>query len=239
MTFLVPIDLHLAVNCPPPQPREMQALRRGAPEAGLLYRFLGRSSQAVYHLPSVSVRWVSGGTTKRSNPSKGSSASTAAGATPPSHDDHDDFWSSAASPGTSDEHDSGGPSSGVASYGASSGHGSSRRLPGGRAYQQHDASSYHDPAAASYPPPPQPAFDMSSPFHISPNRQVQVRNFEGTLLIDIRHYYREGLSGAVKPGSKGIAMTLPQYIRLKAALAAVDAKIREHGDDPGPADWPQ
>lgn len=139
---------------------------------------------------------------------------------------HDDFWSSVTSAAqTTPAYQN------VASVEGSNWEG---QLPPGQAYQI--PTNNHGPDDRPSPPPP--SFDMSSPLHLSPTRRIDVRNFNDILLIDIRQFYKDQ-SGNVKPGTKGISMTVPQYVRLKAALATVDARIREHGGDPDTLEQPR
>ena len=56
---------------------------------------------------------------------------------------------------------------------------------------------------------------------------TNVRMFNGRYLVDIREYYIDD-AGERKPGRKGIALSLDQWEKLKAAVPEIDAKI--HGD---------
>ena len=48
-------------------------------------------------------------------------------------------------------------------------------------------------------------------------------SFKGKLLIDIREYY--GDDHDLKPGKKGISLSVEQWKKLKDNLAAIDDKI--------------
>lgn len=76
-----------------------------------------------------------------------------------------------------------------------------------------------------------PVFDMSHGTHLSPVRKVEVRSFNGRLLVDIRQHYKDA-GGSIRPGTKGMALTVAQYTRLKAAIPIIDDMIRAHGEDP-------
>lgn len=89
---------------------------------------------------------------------------------------------------------------------------------------------------------PDPVFDMLASMHLSPVRQANVRYFKGKILVDIRQFFK-GEDGTVLPMKKGIALTVPQWRRLQAAMGDIDSKIQEveqhggdfaHGGDEGP-----
>lgn len=96
------------------------------------------------------------------------------------------------------------------------------------------------PAGEAYRPPspgdgphqqqqhvtPPPAFDMSSPMHLSPVRQIDVRSFKGTTLVDIRQYYTAE-SGTVLPTKKGISLTVAQWETLKGSIDSIDKLVQE------------
>ena len=65
---------------------------------------------------------------------------------------------------------------------------------------------------------------MQSPMHLSPVRQIEVRSFKGTALVDIRQYYKAE-DGTILPTKKGISLTLPQWDTLKRAMNDVDRTI--------------
>lgn len=75
-------------------------------------------------------------------------------------------------------------------------------------------------------------FDMSHPTHLSYTRQVRVQRFQGKLLVDIRHFFKED-NGTIRPTTKGISLTVRQYERLKACLDVIDGMLR---DSSGPSD---
>ncbi|KAI1306232.1 transcriptional Coactivator p15-domain-containing protein [Xylaria venustula] len=65
---------------------------------------------------------------------------------------------------------------------------------------------------------------------LSPNRRVVIQNFKGKNYINIREYYSDN-SGELKPGKKGIMLTLEQYNLLLAALPAVNTELLSKGHD--------
>lgn len=76
-----------------------------------------------------------------------------------------------------------------------------------------------------------PVFNMGHPLHLSPVRKVGVRVYQETLLVDIRQHFR-GEDGKIWPTSKGISLTVPQYVRLKSCLSVIDDLIRAGGGNP-------
>jgi hypothetical protein len=54
-------------------------------------------------------------------------------------------------------------------------------------------------------------------------KRVSVSTFKGKTLIDIREYY--GDDDDLKPGKKGIALSIEQWKKLKENFAAIDEKI--------------
>ncbi|CAM9932441.1 unnamed protein product [Ascophyllum nodosum] len=62
--------------------------------------------------------------------------------------------------------------------------------------------------------------------HLSGNKEVRVRRFNDTVLVDIRSFFNnEG--GDIIPTKKGIALTIPQWKRLKAAVRDIDVRVQE------------
>ncbi|KAK5969002.1 hypothetical protein GCK32_013372, partial [Trichostrongylus colubriformis] len=61
-------------------------------------------------------------------------------------------------------------------------------------------------------------------------RYVTVRNFRGKALVDIREYYTDKTTGALRPGKKGISLSREQYENFKAVMSeernrAVDSPL--------------
>ena len=97
-------------------------------------------------------------------------------------------------------------------------------LPAGEAYGPYsNASSPKTAPSEQYKPD---VFDLSSPMHLSGNKEVRVRRFNDTVLVDIRSFFNnEG--GDIIPTKKGIALTIPQWKRLKAAVRDIDVRVQE------------
>ncbi|KAI1826028.1 transcriptional Coactivator p15-domain-containing protein [Xylaria intraflava] len=64
---------------------------------------------------------------------------------------------------------------------------------------------------------------------LSANRRVVIQNFKGKTYINIREYY--DANGVLKPGKKGIMLSLEQYSSLLAAVPAVNAELQSKGHD--------
>ena len=64
-------------------------------------------------------------------------------------------------------------------------------------------------------------------FEISAKRKITVRKFRSNVLIDIREFYEDKGSGEMRPGSKGIALTKEQYLKLKELFNEIDYAIKK------------
>ena len=56
-------------------------------------------------------------------------------------------------------------------------------------------------------------------------KYAMVRSFKGTTYVDIREYYIDRGSGALKPGKKGISLTVEQFKQLKGVMGELEEKI--------------
>ncbi|XP_028406935.1 activated RNA polymerase II transcriptional coactivator p15-like [Dendronephthya gigantea] len=63
-------------------------------------------------------------------------------------------------------------------------------------------------------------------FEIGKKRNLTVREFKGKVLIDIREYYEDD-SGNMKPGKKGISLSVEQWGALKEHISQVDEAIED------------
>ncbi|CAH2296542.1 activated RNA polymerase II transcriptional coactivator p15 [Pelobates cultripes] len=63
-------------------------------------------------------------------------------------------------------------------------------------------------------------------FQIGKMRYVNVRDFKGKVLIDIREYWMNQ-DGEMKPGKKGISLNPEQWNQLKEQISDVDDAIRK------------
>lgn len=68
--------------------------------------------------------------------------------------------------------------------------------------------------------------EVSEMFALSRQRFVNVRDFRGKTLIDIREYYEPEV-GNLKPGKKGISLTVDQWRKLTDQIEDINARIEE------------
>ncbi len=59
------------------------------------------------------------------------------------------------------------------------------------------------------------AGSSESIFELGAKRKVAVSLFKGNVLVNIREFYEDRATGELKPGSKGIALTVAQWQELK------------------------
>jgi len=59
------------------------------------------------------------------------------------------------------------------------------------------------------------------------DKLMDVREFKGKLLVDIREFYTDRSSGEKKPGKKGICLNPVEWQNLKRAVNYVDKKIQK------------
>lgn len=168
--------------------------------------------------------------------------------------EHDDFWTAAQTEATTTpayqqatqaSRDTPSPSADGDQWAVPGGFGAGR-MPMGEAYGP-SSTSGHGNNSGSPPFNPStntsdqreiyvrdPAFDMLKSTHLSPVKQAEVRNFKGKILVDIRQFFKGDDGHTILPTKKGIALTIPQWRRLQAAMGDIDGKIQEmeqHGGD--------
>ncbi|KAL2264687.1 hypothetical protein VTJ83DRAFT_7197 [Remersonia thermophila] len=72
-----------------------------------------------------------------------------------------------------------------------------------------------------------------NPFwEIGNNRRIGFSEFKGTTLVNIREFYTAP-NGELKPGKKGISLTLEQYKALLRVLPELNASLQAEGHDVG------
>lgn len=60
-------------------------------------------------------------------------------------------------------------------------------------------------------------------------RRVGVSKFRNNTLINIREYYEQ--DGDIKPGKKGISLSIEQYKALLKAIPAINSELRSQGQE--------
>ncbi|XP_065177304.1 activated RNA polymerase II transcriptional coactivator p15-like [Sycon ciliatum] len=60
-------------------------------------------------------------------------------------------------------------------------------------------------------------------FELSGKRRLSISEFRGKLLVDIREFYEA--DGEMKPGRKGISLSLDQWEKLKTLIPQVDEQL--------------
>ncbi|GIY92595.1 activated RNA polymerase II transcriptional coactivator p15 [Caerostris extrusa] len=68
--------------------------------------------------------------------------------------------------------------------------------------------------------------DDNEMFKLSKYRYVNVREFRGKLMVDIREYYEK--DGDMKPGKKGICLNMEQWNALKEQMENIEAAIKKY-----------
>ena len=61
---------------------------------------------------------------------------------------------------------------------------------------------------------------------ISKNRRVAVRNWKGSIMVDIREFYVK--DGKQLPGRKGISLTMDQWNVLRNHVEEIDKAVNEN-----------
>lgn len=64
-------------------------------------------------------------------------------------------------------------------------------------------------------------------WEIAPKRRVGVSKFKNNTLVNIREYYEA--DGQMKPGKKGISLTVEQYQAFIKVIPAINSQLREAG----------
>ncbi len=64
-------------------------------------------------------------------------------------------------------------------------------------------------------------------FELSAKRRVTLRKFKSNILVDIREFYEDRVTGEDLPGKKGISLTLEQFLKLKELIPCIEAAMEE------------
>ncbi len=58
-------------------------------------------------------------------------------------------------------------------------------------------------------------------FELGSRKRVCVRTFKGQVVVDLRDYYRDKTDGQMKPGKKGLSLSVAQWEKLQACAGLV------------------
>ncbi|KAI3395032.1 hypothetical protein diail_1855 [Diaporthe ilicicola] len=64
---------------------------------------------------------------------------------------------------------------------------------------------------------------------LSGKRRIVVQKFQGNWYVSLREYYEDKSSGEMKPGKKGIMLSVDQYQTFIGAIPAITKDLRKHG----------
>lgn len=73
------------------------------------------------------------------------------------------------------------------------------------------------------------------PLNPSGLRRVAVRKYKGMMLVDIREMYNDKNTGELKPGAKGISLSVEQFSALMGVMDDLVKTLRDNGADLGAA----
>jgi hypothetical protein len=66
--------------------------------------------------------------------------------------------------------------------------------------------------------------DKEPKFELGKMRYATVREFRGKVMVDLREFYNA--DGDIRPGKKGLALSLEQWNTLKEHMGDIDAAIK-------------
>ncbi|KAL8927905.1 MAG: hypothetical protein Q9172_001131 [Xanthocarpia lactea] len=67
-------------------------------------------------------------------------------------------------------------------------------------------------------------------WEITSTRRVNISDFKGQWMVNIREYYEDKSSGALLPGKKGISLPIAQYSTLLTLLPEIEAALVAKGE---------
>ncbi|KAL8858683.1 MAG: hypothetical protein Q9178_004771 [Gyalolechia marmorata] len=67
-------------------------------------------------------------------------------------------------------------------------------------------------------------------WEITSTRRVNISDFKGQWMVNIREYYEDKSSGAMLPGKKGISLPIAQYSTLLTLLPEIEAALVAKGE---------
>ncbi|KAL8689026.1 MAG: hypothetical protein Q9218_005204 [Villophora microphyllina] len=67
-------------------------------------------------------------------------------------------------------------------------------------------------------------------WEITPTRRINISEFNGQRMVNIREYYEDKNSGAMLPGKKGITLPIAQYSTFLTLLPEIEAALIAKGE---------
>ncbi|KAL8838168.1 MAG: hypothetical protein Q9176_005251 [Flavoplaca citrina] len=67
-------------------------------------------------------------------------------------------------------------------------------------------------------------------WEITSNRRINITEFKGQKMVNIREYYEDKNSGAMLPGKKGISLPLAHYSTFVTLLPSIEAALGAKGE---------
>ncbi|ROV92781.1 hypothetical protein VMCG_09047 [Cytospora schulzeri] len=64
---------------------------------------------------------------------------------------------------------------------------------------------------------------------LSNKRRIVVQKFKGNVYVNLREYYEDKKTGAMKPGMKGLMLSVEQYQTLLSTVPAINKELRNNG----------
>ncbi|KAK7737902.1 hypothetical protein SLS53_006280 [Cytospora paraplurivora] len=66
-------------------------------------------------------------------------------------------------------------------------------------------------------------------WELSNKRRIVVQKFKGNVYVNLREYYEDKKTGAMRPGTKGIMLSIEQYKTLLSNVPAINKELRKNG----------
>ncbi|KAJ7072299.1 RNA polymerase II transcriptional coactivator [Mycena amicta] len=64
-------------------------------------------------------------------------------------------------------------------------------------------------------------------YELGKTKRVTVRQYKKSVLVDIREFYQDKETDEMKPGKKGISLSVEQYEQLKTVMSVLDELVEE------------
>ncbi|CAD7963176.1 unnamed protein product [Amoebophrya sp. A25] len=98
--------------------------------------------------------------------------------------------------------------------------------------EEADAGAEEQPQAKRQKAAAAPAENAKpEPIELDGGKRITFSQFSGRNFVDMREWYSDRNSGELKPGKKGISLSISAYKKLKEKLPLVDSWLTEGGGD--------